>query len=390
MKRVVPGLFVVAVLAMLLPMKAWGVQAQHVYAWGEPLSSSSSRYEYKDPTVVKDIPGTVVQISATNSTSYALTKSGEVWAWGAGQWGTLGNGISVKYRVRPVRVEFPAGVKISSLPYPMPYDVGMAIDTHGNVWGWGYNLQFPLCLKEGLVLHPTKLPFAHVTLATGAGWHALYESAGKLYACGRNDAGELGDGSVTDSAAPVRVIGLPSQRIKALVSSWEDSGVLLSNGAFYDWGYNGGDQLGNGTKTNSDVPVRVNLPGPVSQVSMGGSVYYNGQTVAILADGSVWAWGTDQYGQLGIGKVVPSAGPTLVDVPHGVTFVQANSGGSAMYAIDKSGATWAWGINNLHQLGVADVKSSDVPVRIGVNLSAVSSTAANVAGLLETGNHKTR
>ena len=385
MKRIVPVMCIVVASTVLLPTAPLGVQAQHVYAWGEPLSSASSRYQYQDPTTVTGIAGTVVQVSATNSTSYTLTTSGQVWAWGAGQYGALGNGVSVAYVKRPVQVRFPAGVTIASLPSPMPYDVGLAIDTKGNVWGWGYNLQYPLCLKQGLVRLPTKLPFTHVTLATGAGWHALYEANGKLYACGKNAAGELGDGTTTSSSVPVAVVGLPHQPIKALVSSWEDSGALLSNGSFYDWGYNSGDQLGNDTMTNADVPVHVTLPDPVAQIAMGGSMYYNGQTIALLADGSTWAWGTDQFGQLGIGKVVSTSGPTVVEVPHGVRFVQVSSGGSTMYAIDASGDGWAWGVNNLDQLGVRNVTSSDVPIPLGLDLSGVSATAANVAGWLTAG-----
>ncbi|MGO9853815.1 MAG: hypothetical protein ACLPYY_02065 [Acidimicrobiales bacterium] len=109
---------------------------------------------------------------------------------------------------------------------------------------------------------------------------------------------------------------------------------------------------------------------------MGGSTYYNGHTIAILADGATWAWGTDQYGQLGIDKVLSSSTPTLVDVPHGVTFVQVSSGGSAMYAIDRSGGALAWGVDSLDQLGIGHIKSSDLPIHIGIDLSCVSSTAA--------------
>jgi hypothetical protein len=157
----------------------------------------------------------------------------------------------------------------------------------------------------------------------------------------------------------------------------------LDNGSFYDWGYNAADQLGNGTTTNSDTPVLVKLPAAAAQVSMGGSAPANGQTVAKLSDGSIWAWGSDQYGQLGIGTSMPSSGPATVDVPKGVTFVQLSSGGSTMYGIDSTGEVWSWGENDVGELGVGTAPPSNVPVNVGIELSSVSSTAANVAGLLQ-------
>ena len=95
----------------------------------------------------------------------------------------------------------------------------------------------------------------------------------------------------------------------ALTSSWEGSGALLSNGAYYDWGYNAAGQLGNGTTTDSAVPVQVALPAAVRQVFQGGSGAKNGQTVAILANGSVWAWGDNDRGQLGDGTRVELGRP---------------------------------------------------------------------------------
>ena len=158
--------------------------------------------------------------------------------------------------------------------------------------------------------------------------------------------GVLGTGSTASSSTPVPVVGLPSTaRVTALTSSWEGSGALLSNGAYYNWGYNAAGQLGNGTTTNSAVPVPVALPAAVRQVFQGGSGAKNGQTVAILANGSVWAWGDNDRGQLGIGTRTSSDVPVRVDVPHGVTFVKVSSGGYASYAIDRSGRLWAWGDN---------------------------------------------
>jgi alpha-tubulin suppressor-like RCC1 family protein len=217
-------------------------------------------------------------------------------AWGTGQFGALGNGRSVAYQPTPVRVKFPTGVRIASLPSPVPYDTGMAIDTNGQVWGWGSNLEHSLCLAKGNLSTPEMLPLTHVTMASGAGWHGLYLAHGALYSCGGNAGGELGDGTTTAAVGPVRVIGLPKQQIRFISSSWENSGVLLANGTFYEWGYNAADQLGSGAPTSSDTPVQVHLPGKVSQVSIGGSAAGNGQSIAILSDGSTWSWGSDQFG----------------------------------------------------------------------------------------------
>ena len=144
---------------------------------------------------------------------------------------------------------------------------------------------------------------------------ALYLSDGKLYACGANSSGELGDGTMISSANPMPVVGLPDESIRSIGSSWENSGAVMADGSYFDWGYNHADQLGNGTTVNSDIPVRVRLPAKIQQLSLGGSAPGNGQTVAILANGSLWAWGQNQYGQLGNGDVSSSSGPIEVDVP---------------------------------------------------------------------------
>jgi alpha-tubulin suppressor-like RCC1 family protein len=222
-----------------------------------------------------------------------------------------------------------------------------------------------------------------VTLATGARTHALFDSSGTVYACGSGDAGELGNGSTASTGTPTPVVGLPSgEKVAALTSSWEGSGALLANGDYYNWGYNQAGQLGNGSTADSAVPVKVDLPGPVGQVFQGGSGPKNGQTIAVLRSGGVWAWGNNDQGQLGIGSRVDSAVPLQVHVPTNVSFVKVNSGGYASYAIDSTGRLWAWGDNKSGQLGTDSVPhGATLPVDVGIHLSQVSSTAQNVAGL---------
>jgi alpha-tubulin suppressor-like RCC1 family protein len=346
-----------------------------------------AQLELSSPTAVSGITGDVVQIATSNSDSYALTSAGQVWAWGVASYGELGDGQTAPYSTRAVRVGFPAGVKIAALANPMPFDGALAIDSHGHAWGWGLNGTGDLCLPGLLELRPVQLPLSAVTLATGARTHSLLYSAGKVYACGSGDAGELGNGSTASSPKPVAVTGLPpAAKVIALTSSWEGSGALLATGAYYDWGYNAAGQLGDGGTADSAVPVRVKLPAPVRQVSQGGSGAGNGQTIAILADGSVWTWGNNQHGQLGNGGTADSHVPGRVDVPAGVTFVTVNSGGYACYAIDSSGRLWAWGGNQNGQLGTGSgTRDETSPVNVGLRLTEISSTASNVAGLLRHG-----
>ena len=341
-----------------------------------------AQLERSTPTLVSGITGEVVQIATSNSDGYALTSDGAVWAWGVASYGELGNGKTSPYDTHAVRVAFPAGVKIVTLANPMPFDGALAIDSTGHVWGWGLNAQGDLCLSGPTGLRPKQLSLSDVTLATGALTHSLFDSRGHVYACGSGENGVLGNGSTTGSSTPVAVVGLPTPaHVAALTSSWGGGGALLSSGAYYNWGYNSAGQLGNGTTVNSDVPVHVQLPAAARQVSQGGSGATNGQTVAILKDGSVWAWGNNRKGQLGDGGRASSDVPVEVKVPKGVTFVKVDSGGYSCYAIDASGRLWAWGGNDNGQLGTGSgVRTESQPVEVGLHVAQVSSTASNVAG----------
>jgi alpha-tubulin suppressor-like RCC1 family protein len=356
---------------------------RQVYSFGVVGGDGKIRQlERQVPTPVAGLPANVVQVASSNSDSYVRTAGGTVWAWGAGGYGELGDGTTPRFVAKPVEVRFPAGVRISSLANPMPFNSGLAIDSQGRAWGWGYNPMHALCLSGGEALLPRRLPLAGVHLASGAGDHSLLAVAGQVYACGLGEAGELGDGSTVDRSAPTPVVGLPAIGVKALTSSWQGSGALMDDGTYYDWGYNRQGQLGNGNTTDADVPVPVVLPAPVSQVSQGGSNSLNGQTLALLVDGSVWAWGAGCLGQLGDGTSKGSVVPVPVSIPTGVQFALVCSGGDTSYAIDSSRNVWVWGGNGFGQLGNdTSGKPRSTPEPVSLTLSQVSATATNVVGL---------
>ncbi len=355
-----------------------------VYRWGVVGNKGAiTELQLERPTAIAGITGKVVQIATSNSDGYALTSTGVVYGWGVNSYGELGDGQLTPYETKAVKVDFPAGIAITSLANPMPFDAGLAIDSKGHAWGWGLNGEGDLCLSGLVESHPQQLPLSDVTLATGARTHALFDSKGTVYACGSGDAGELGTGSTTSVSTPTPVVGLPSDvKVTALTSSWEGSGALLANGDYYNWGYNAAGQLGNGSTANSAVPVQVDLSSTATRVFQGGSGKKNGQTVAILRGGTVWSWGNNDRGQLGIGTLTSSDVPVQVHVPKGVTFVKVSSGGYASYAIDQTGRLWAWGDNASGQLGTGSGEQlAMLPVDVGIHLTQVSSTAQNVAGL---------
>ena len=351
--------------------------------WGSFFGGSKGvNYDTVTTPVALTVPGTVTEIGTSNSTQYALLANGSLYAWGLGNEGQLGDGSLANSFTEPVRVRFPRGVKIASIPADaMPFDAALAIDTEGNVWGWGQNGQGELCLQNTRTYTtPVKLPLSHVTVVAGASNHALYDAAGSVYACGGNGAGDLGDGSERSTTTPMKVVGLDGSLVTELVASFANSGALLSNGEYFDWGYDGSGQLGDGQfGRSSDVPVRVNLPYPVRQVAQGGSIWENGQTLVMLSNGSLWAWGSNSRGQLGDGTTRAQASAVRVYAPAGVTYIFLATGAVTSYAISTTGTVYAWGASPVGQIGDNTTHKTLTPVRVASGATLISSTANDVA-----------
>ena len=349
--------------------------------WGSFFGAPSGTFDLQTSPTAITLPGTIAAVASSNSTQYALLTDGRLYAWGLGNAGQLGDGGRTNSFKRPVLVQFPPGVQIASVPTDvMPFDTGLAVDTQGRVWGWGRNRGGDLCLGNSRVYtRPVLLPFDHVTAVAGASNHALYDANGTVFACGENVKGDLGDGRHSGSTTPVRVRHLDGHAVKRLVAAFANSGALLTNGTYYDWGYNGKGQLGVGHRGgSSDVPVRVRLPRPVKRVAQGGSIWFNGQTLVMLSDGSLWAWGADDHSQLGDGRNRAQPSPIRVRPPAGVTYRSIATGSATSYAISTTGAVYAWGVGFLGQVGDGRRAVARHPVRVASGAFTISATANNI------------
>ena len=349
--------------------------------WGSFFGGRHGNFDTLTSPTRLTVPGTVAEVGTSNSTQYALLTDGRLYAWGLGTDGQLGDGRRANSFTRPVRVRFPGGVKIAWIPADvMPYDTALAVDTTGHAWGWGDNGGGELC-RGGTrtYLRPVRLPFRQVTAVAGASNHAIYDAAGRVYACGQNVAGDLGDGSTHGTTTPARVAGLPRSPVVKLVAAFANSGALLADGKYFDWGYNRQGQLGDGrTGRPSDVPVRVHLPHPVRQVVQGGSLWGNGQTLVLLSNGSLRAWGDDRAYQLGNGRTGRQPSPVRIRPPAGVTYQSLATGSATSYAVSTAGQVYAWGVSHVGQVGDGRTGTARLSVLVAAGATLISATANNV------------
>jgi alpha-tubulin suppressor-like RCC1 family protein len=178
---------------------------------------------------------------------------------------------------------------------------------------------------------------------------------GTVWAWGLNDSGQLGNGTTTNSSVPVEVQGLTNAI--AIAGGCYHSLALRSDGTVWAWGYNDFGELGNGTTTDSSVPVEVQ--GLTKAVAIAGGCYHS---LAVRSDGTVWAWGSNNIGQLGNGTTTDSSVPLEV---QGLTNAIAIAGGYYhSLALRSDGTVWAWGYNNDGQLGNGTTTNSTVPVAV--------------------------
>jgi alpha-tubulin suppressor-like RCC1 family protein len=142
-------------------------------------------------------------------------------------------------------------------------------------------------------------PSTVVTAISAGNLHTVaLKNDGTVWAWGYNGFGELGDGTSTDRYTPVPAGGSLLTGVIAISAGGYRTVALKNDGTVWDWGYNLHGELGDGTGTNTNrnTPVQVEGMTGITAISAG-----NLHTVALKNDGTFWAWGNNDYGQLGDG-----------------------------------------------------------------------------------------
>ncbi len=205
---------------------------------------------------------------------------------------------------------------------------------------------------------------------TGGEVHTIaLKSDGTLWAWGNNAYSQLGDGTTVDKNAPVQVgsdtkwVGIAGGRYYTL--------ALKSDGTLWGWGSNTYGQLGDGTTTGQSSPLKVRESNrDWLQVTMG-----QNHTAALKSDGTLWAWGNNQYGPLGDGTNVAKHIP--VQIGTDTKWTGTAAGLAHLVALKSDGTLWAWGNNGNGQLGDGTTTNRQTPVQVGADNNWVSISAGS-------------
>ena len=253
----------------------------------------------------------------------------------------------------------------------------------GYLWACGYSY-----LGTGTVPTSTKYS-SPVQIGALTTWKSVsgarYSGAavgndGTLWTWGTNDYGQLGRGNTINYSSPVQV---------GLLTNWSQVScgyvtnyAIKTDGTLWTWGYNLQGQMGNGTITPYSSPVQIGALTNWSQVSSGGGYH----VAAIKTDGTLWAWGRYNHGQLGNGVSNVSAGvgySSPVQIGALTNWSQVSCGYAYTMAVKTNGTLWGCGYNRYGQLGDGSRTYFSSPIQIGAltNWKQVSSSYSTTAAV---------
>lgn len=377
-----------------------------------------SRYNFKD-------------VQAGDFHTLALSSSSKVYAWGQGNAGQLGDGLT-GYQSRPIEIKFLADKNISKIIAGHYHN--FAISSNGKVYAWGQNTNGQLGLGHtNNVLTPVEVPQLSnknvKDIYTGTFHSMALTTTDKVYSWGVNSAGQLGIGSNVAQSLPVEVTALAGKGVKLLAGGWGSSMAVTNSGDVYSWGSGGKGQLGintNGYALYSPTlaPLVKNL-GSISQLKTDhdysmvllttGKLYVFGDyplsdghatannftpkllagvpgftqigagwnhSVGLTSDNKIYTWGSNDTGQIGNGTVNSDAtvkyNPTLITSPASDPIIQLSAKGSQNFLLSSSSIAYGWGRNGIGQIGVGHFSNvlSPKPVSVvkGVSFGETSAT----------------
>ena len=335
----------------------------------------------------------IVQIAAGSGHSLALDDTGKVYAWGHNIRGQLGDGGTTN-QLSPIAVDT-SGVLADKniVQIAAGYSHSLALDNTGKVYAWGYNIGgqlgdgsptnrlSPVELSTSGILNDKNI----VHIAAGSSHSLVLDDDGRVYVWGFNGNGQLGDGSVTSRWSPVELSTsgiLNDKNIVQIVAGEFHSLAIDDAYGIYAWGFNNYGQLGNGGSTDQWSPVEVNTSGALADKNIVQIETGSDHSLALDDDGKIYAWGRNNSGQLGDGSISVRRSPVEVNTSGALAdknIVQIVAGYYHSLALDDEGKIYAWGFGGYGQLGNGSTANQSLPVAVDTDpsTSALGYTPGN-------------
>ena len=350
----------------------------NLYGWGVGTGGAlglGNTTTYSSPMQVGSLTvWSSVNISSGSNFSAAIKSDGTLWMWGNNPYGQLGLGNTTNYS-SPKQVG--ALTNWSQIASSGPYS-SVAIKTDGTLWAWGYNGYGSLGLGNTTNYSSPKQVGSLNTwykLSGGTTFVLSIKTDGTLWSWGRNDSGQLGLGNITNYSSPMQVGALTTW--SNVFSSSGSSYAIKTDGTLWSWGNGLVGALGLGNTTYYSSPMQVGALTNWAKVTTNGANF----ALAVKTNGTLWGWGYNVNGQLGLNNTTNYSSPKQVGSL--TTWAKTFGGSSYSMAIDTSGKLYAWGNNNVGQLGLSNTTNYSSPKQVGAltTWSSVSLGANQNLGL---------
>ena len=298
----------------------------------------------------------------------ALKADGTLWCWGAYWYGY--DGTETITKTIPTRI----GADTDWLALSAGGYHNIALKTNGTLWGWG-EIYFgdggAGCVSTCMTrTNPTRIGTDTDWKSIACGWNYAFaiKTDGTLWAWGANYDGQLGDGTTISKTLPTR-IGADTNWAKVSTGGHHTI-ALKTDGTLWAWGQNYHGQLGNGQSgdwTPITAPTRIGADTDWTEILAGGT-----HNVALKANGTLWGWGDNSFNKsiptiIGahenwVDNSLSKTTPTKIGAD--INWAKVSAGGGHTIALKTDGTLWAWGWNYYGQLGLGDTAGRNIPTQV--------------------------